>query len=114
MSKKYSIVCINEGKPFDMPKWSVDKHEKLLECMIALEEKLKLKIIEQKDYDKQYRLKMILLSIHEIDPNVTEKDLQELHPDDFIDLWMAVYNSGKRGVVVNEQDFPKGESTPQK
>jgi hypothetical protein len=105
---------INKGNPFDMPIWTVAKHEQLLDEMLPLDEKLKLKVIEQKDYDKQYRLKMILLSMREVDDKVTERDLQELHPDDFIELWMAVYNSGKKGIVVNEQDFPKGESTPQK
>jgi hypothetical protein len=105
---------INKGSPFDMPIWTVAKHEQLLDEMLPLDEKLKLKVIEQKDYDKQYRLKMILLSMREVDDKVTERDLQELHPDDFIELWMAVYNSGKKGIVVNEQDFPKGESTPQK
>ena len=106
--KQYKLEFINAGSPFFMPQWSVKKHEELLESMIPLDEKLKLKLIEQKDYDKQYRLRMILLSLHDIDSKVTELNLQSMHPDDFIDLWLAVYNAGKTGIVVNDQDFPKG------
>lgn len=97
-----------------MPEWTVKKHEELLEEMIPLDDKLKLKVIEQKDYDKQYRLNMILLSLRQIDLKVTENDLQALHPDDFIDLWVAVYNSGKKGIEVNDNlDFQIGETNPQ-
>jgi hypothetical protein len=106
--KQYKLSFVIEGKPFVIPTWTVAAHEALLESMIPLDEKLKLKLIEQKDYDKQYRLRMILLSINKVDPKVTERDLLEMHPDDFIDLWVAVYNSGKTGIVVNDQDFQKG------
>jgi len=97
-----------------MPEWTLKKHEELLEEMIPLDEQLKLKVIKQNDYDKKYRLNMMLLSLKQIDQKVTEKDLMELHPDDFIDLWVAVYNSGKKGIEVNDNlDFQNGEKIPQ-
>ena len=96
-----------------MPEWTLKKHEELLEEMIPLDEQLKLKVIKQNDYDKKYRLNMMLLSLKQIDQKVTEKDLMELHPDDFIDLWVAVYNSGKKGIEVNDNlDFQNGEKIP--
>jgi len=108
MSKQYSLKFVNEGKSFEMPLWTVAKHELLLEMMIPLDEKLRLNVIKQKDYDKMYRLQMILLSMHDVDLKVTENDLKSMHPDDFIDLWYAVFNSGKSGIEVNNQDFQKG------
>ena len=96
-----------------MPEWTLKKHEELLEEMIPLDEQLKLKVIKQNDYDKKYRLNMMLLSLKQIDQKVTEKDLMELHPDDFIDLWVAVYNSGKKGIEVNDNlDFQNGKKIP--
>ena len=92
-----------------MPGWTVAKHELLLEMMLPLDEKLRLKVMKQSDYDKAYRLQMILLSLHDIDLKVTENDLKLMHPDDFVELWAAVYNSGKSGIEVNNQDFQKGE-----
>lgn len=112
MSKTYGLSFCNEGKSFAMPEWSVRKHEALLEEMMPLDEKLKLNVIKKEEYEKQYRLRMILLSLHDIDSKVTDVDLKNMHPDDFIDLWIAVYNSGKKGIEVNNQDFPKGEKTP--
>jgi len=109
MSKQYSLKFVNEGKSFTMPEWTVAKHELLLEMMLPLDEKLRLKVMKQSDYDKTYRLQMMLLSLHDIDLKVTEKDLQSMHPDDFVELWAAVYNSGKSGIEVNNQDFQKGE-----
>ena len=109
---QYSIKCILEGQPFEMPIWSVKKHEQLLEIMIPYDEKLSAEKTTQKEYDRTYRLKMILLSINKIDPKVTENDLLELHPDDFIELWLAVYNSGKKGIKKESSDFQNGEKTP--
>jgi len=94
-----------------MPNWSVGKHELLLEQMLPIDEQLREKSITQKDYDKKYRLNMILLSLHDIDEKVSEKDLLELHPDDFIDLFMAVYTAGKRGIEIKlTPDFQQGEN----
>jgi len=113
MSKTYSLKFLNGGSPFVMPEWTLKKHEELLEEMIPLDEQLKLKVIKQNDYDKKYRLNMMLLSLKQIDQKVTEKDLMELHPDDFIDLWVAVYNSGKKGIEVNDNlDFQNGKKIP--
>lgn len=110
--KQYKLDFVNTGSPFSMPEWSVRKHEALLEEMIPLDEKLKLNVIKKEEYEKQYRLHMILLSLRDIDSKVTDADLKNMHPDDFIDLWVAIYNSGKKGIEVNNQDFPKGEKTP--
>jgi len=113
MSKTYNLEFVNKGKPFEMPMWTVKKHEELLELMIPLDEQLRLNVIKKEEYDRIYRLKMILLSLNEIDITVNEKNLQNMHPDDFIDLWVAVYNSGKHGIEVNDNlDFQKGEKKP--
>jgi hypothetical protein len=110
MPKKYSLLFVNAGKEFSMPTWSVGKHEELLEEMIEFDEQLKLKIITQRDYTRKYHTLLILKSLHEIDPKVTEKDLNALHPDDFLELCLTVYNEGKKGIEVNNNvDFQKGE-----
>ena len=105
MNEKYKLKFVNNGEPFIMPVWSVEKHEKLLEEMIQYDEKVKLKLMSDKDYDRKYRLTMILISLKEVDSKVKESDLFTLHPDDFIDLWMSVYNSGKTGIRVKDEDF---------
>ena len=110
MSKRYKLKFVNGGSPFEMPEWTVNKQEQLLELMIPLDEKLQHKLIKKDEHDRQFRLNMILLSLHDVDKNVKESDLTSLHPDDFIDLWVAVYNTGKHGIEANDNlDFPEGE-----
>lgn len=111
MLDKYVLNFVNGGKPFDMPKWTVAKHERLLQEMIPLQEKLDKNEIKKDIYDKAYRTLMIMLSLREIDSNVKESDLESLHPDDFIELWAAVYNSGRLG-ILEKKDFQKGENPP--
>ncbi len=112
MNEIYKLKFVNNGKEFVMPDWTVEKHELLLEQMIEYDEKVKLKVMTQKEYDKKYRVTMVLISLHEIDKNVTEKDLAKLHPDNFVDLWLSVYNSGKVEIRVKESDFHEGEQSP--
>lgn len=109
---EYSIKCVLNGKPFEMTKWTVEKHEKLLDEMIPYEKLKDDGKLSQAAYDKKYRTLMIIISLREIDKNIKENDLEQLHPDDFIDLWITVYNSGKEGIRVKKQDFQVGENPP--
>jgi hypothetical protein len=111
---KYKIKQILNGKPFEIPAWTVEKHEKHMEEMIPYEDKLEEKTITQKEYDRTYRFKMILISLKEVDPTLTENKLRQIHPDNLVDLWIACYNSGKEDIVVNESDFREGEQSPLK
>jgi len=112
MNERYKLKFVNKGKEFVMPDWTVEKHETLLEEMIQYDEKLKLGEISQADYDKKYRTTMIMLSLIEIDKNLKISDLQKMHPDDFIELWVAVYRSGRTGIKVKDKDFQEGEQSP--
>jgi len=112
MDELYSVKCVNNGKPFKMPVWTVEKHEELLEKMVEYDQKKETGVISEKEYDRKYRMTMMMISLSEIDKNLKEKDLEQLHPDDFIELWMAVYYSGKTGIRV-KSDFQQGEQSPQ-
>jgi len=112
MNEKYKLKFVNDGKPFIMPDWTVEKHEQLLNEMIPYDEKVKLKVITTEERDKIYRITMILISLKEIDPKVKENDLRKLHPDMFVDLWLSVYNSGKTEIRVKDEDFQEGEQPP--
>jgi hypothetical protein len=100
---KYKLKFVNKGKAFEMPSWTVEKYEKLLDEMTSYEEKVKDGTLAQVQYDKLFRTKMILISLHEIDESVKESDLKTLHPEDLILLGNAVYTSGRVG--IKEEDF---------
>lgn len=104
---KYTLECVNKGKPFVLSSWTVSKHKDVLREVKQWEDKIK----DEKKLDEKYRHILILRGLNEIDPNVTEADLDNLHPDDLIALFAAVYYAGKQG-IIDKSDFQKGEKTP--
>jgi len=98
MSKTlYTIPFVNKGKPFYLNKWTVRKHEEVLKETAKYEKELKGEAL-----DGKYRNLLILKGLHEVDPSVTEDDLLDLHPDEKVALFAAVYLQGKRGILVND------------
>lgn len=109
---KYSLPFVNEGKPFTVSNWTPEKHEDALAEMIedTGEDKIKDKEKRQKTQDKFFKYYVILQSLREIDDSVSISDLKELHPDNLVQLFYAVYNAGKISIFY-EEDFQKGEKT---
>jgi len=103
---KYKLDFVNKGKPFVLSAWTVAKHKDVLREIKEWEDKL-----DEKKLDEKYRNILILRGLNEVDPNVTEKDLEELHPDDLVALFAAVYYQGKQGILA-KVNFPKGRKTP--
>lgn len=110
MSKKFVLDFVNKGKSFSMPIWTVEKHEQLLSDMSEHDELMK----ESPDkYERIYRKALILKSLHEVDDSVTEKDLDDLHPEDFVDLFTAVYLCGRKGITKDfREENKKSNKTP--
>jgi glycosylphosphatidylinositol transamidase (GPIT) subunit GPI8 len=97
--KQYHLSFVNNDKPFTLSKWTVKKHKELLKETAKYE-----KTMTQKELDEKSQNILILMGLHEIDPNVTEEDLETLHPGELMDLFRAVYYQGREGIEVQE-DF---------
>jgi len=104
---EYSLPFVNKGKNFTLSNWSVKKHKDVLREVKEWEDKIK----DEKKLDEKYRHILILRGLNEVDPNVTEDDLDGMHPDDLIAIFAAVYYQGKSGVIA-KKDFRKGQKTP--
>lgn len=106
---KYNIKFVNKGKDFYLSKWTVRKHEEVLKETTAFEGKL-----SEKALDEKYRKLLILKGLHEVDPNVTEDNLLDLHPDEQVALFAAVYLQGKRGILAEDKaNFQKKKNQKQ-
>lgn len=101
---EYSLPFVNKGKKFILSNWTVAKHKDVLREVKQWEDKIK----DEKKLDEKYRHILILRGLNEVDPNVTEDDLETLHPDDLIAIFAAVYYQGKTGVIA-KKDFRKGQ-----
>jgi len=107
---KFTVKCVNEGKPFDMPAWTVDKHNSAL-AKLAKDQK-ENKWDEQKAAD-EFKYYIIHETMLELDPNCKIEDLRHFlrHPQTLIELFNAVYNAGKENIFYIE-NFRKGRKTP--
>lgn len=106
--KKYSLPFINDGESFNLPKWTIKKHKEVLNYCKKFEEKN----LPQEELDELYQIQLILVGLKEIDKSVSKEDLEELHPDERIQLFMAVYNAGKKGIF--SQDFLESQKVKTK
>ena len=105
--KKYSLPFVNDGKPFELPPWTVIRHEAAInKCMEAVKGK------SPEFQDKELRFYVILESLQVIDDSVTIQQIKEMHVDDMLALFEEAYNAGKRGILFQEQ--PPGKSKKSK
>ena len=105
---KYILDFVNKGKEFNMPDWTVEKHESMLKKMEKHEDLLDNNPLE---YERISRKMIILETLQGLDEAVEESDLDHLHPDDFLELFQAVYFCGKKGIIA---DFQKGKKKSKK
>lgn len=104
---KYHFKYVNKDKPFEMPDWTIEKHEKAL---AKLAEHCKDKKMSQKEADMEFKYFVIHETFLELDPNCPFEKLKTLHPMDLIEWFNAVYNAGREGIYYRE-NFPKGRKT---
>ena len=86
---EFTLSFINNGKKFKVPKMTVGSHEAALDAMIQYGK------IEVEKYNRLFNKQLILVQLKKIDKNVKLEDIAELHPDEYLDLFQAVWDSGR-------------------
>lgn len=107
---KYTLKFVNNGDPFEMPDWTVEKHEKSLAKLTIAQKENKW---TDEQAAKEYKFYVIHETLLEIDPNCTLEDVKSIrHPATRIELFNAVYEAGKESIYyVPPSDFRKGQKT---
>jgi len=106
---KYTVKCVNNGEPFDMPAWTIEKHEKALARLAADQKKEKW---SEEKASSQFKYYVIYETMLELDPNCDFKELKNFlkHPITLTQLFNAVYEAGKENIYYVE-NFRKGRKT---
>lgn len=107
--QKYKVSCINKGKPFKMPVWTIEKHERALARLSEDQKKNKWDAIKAEQESKYY---IIYETAIELDPTCTLEQIKNLHPETALELFRAVYFAGKESIYY--QDFRKGKTQSDK
>lgn len=104
--KKYSLKFVNKGKPFIMPKWTTGKHKAALALMMKECEEM-----SNKDKNDKFNFYVIYQTLKQIDSDVDFQEIVDLHPEDLILLFNAVYNAGKEGIYFQEPQKKRGKKS---
>lgn len=107
---KYQISFVNEGKPFDLGKWTVEKHKDVLKAMAKSEESDELvrdKKLSEEEKDDLFQDTLILRGLKDVDSKLKREDFKDMHPQDKKALFTAIYFTGREGITSVK---PKGDA----
>ena len=86
---KYKLSFINEGKEFEIPKMTVESHEQ------AMDEMIQYGKLKEEKYNRQFNKQLMFVQLKKIDENVKLKDITGLHPDNYLELFQLIWDSGR-------------------
>jgi len=100
---KYTLKFVNEGKEFEMPPWSVKKHEKAMVNAVKETKDSKMTNAEKESTIKFY---IILETLQELDASVTIEDVTGffVHPENIVEFFNAVYYEGKQDIYFHQEE----------
>lgn len=109
-AEKYTISFVNKGEPFEIPTWTVTKHNNALSKLAA--DQTKYKWDNQKTTD-EFKFYVIYETLSEIDTSgeCTLEKIRNMHTTNVIELFNTIYLAGKEEIHYIE-NFRKGRKTP--
>jgi len=90
---------LNGGKKFALPNWTFGKHK------AVMRELSQLAIEDAEEKEEKFNNLVILNSLAEIGIKISEKQLEELHPNDRIELFNRCYLAGREGFKGDTNPF---------
>jgi len=103
--KMYKLSFVNNGKPFELGKWTVKKHNDVLRETTKYEKSNKDTTEDERN--TKYQTLLILKGLKEIDSSVTEEKIEDMHPLDRNEIFSAIFNSGREGITPDAENFQK-------
>lgn len=102
---KYTLKFVNNGKEFEIPNWTVQKHEK---AMVHAIEAAKGKELTAEEKENMLKFYIMLETLKEIDENVTIEDITDffIHPENIVEFFNAVYYEGKQDIYFRKVEKP--------
>jgi len=92
MGKKIKLSFVNNNEEFVVPHMTVKKQEELLDDMTQIEKTMKT---TDPKYNREVNKHMVKRVLQTIDPSVDIDDINNMHPDDYIDLFNMIWSGGR-------------------
>ena len=101
---KIALSFVNEGKGFTVPHMTVKSQEYLMKDMVKIEKKHKK---ESNEFLRELNKYMILRILQTVDKSVALDDINNMHPDDFVELITMINEGGRELVKSDAGNFRK-------
>jgi len=103
MEEKLSLPFINNGKPFTVGNWTVEKHELALQMMGE-----ELGNLSPEQTEREIKYYIVFIGLSEIDDStITLNMVRNLHVDNLIELFKIIYYKGRVDIFFHQSDKKK-------
>jgi hypothetical protein len=89
--EKITLPFVNNGKPFTISNWTVQKHTEALELMVSENGEN----LSEKEEDALFRFYVVYVGLKEVDSTVEFESVKNMHPENLITLFKLIYTAGK-------------------
>jgi len=100
--KKIKLSFVNGGKEFILPHITVGMQEKILEEMAKIEKNK----LSDEQYNSKINKYLVLTTLQKVDSNITEQNILDMHPTDFVKISNMVWEEG-RELLDDDENFRK-------
>lgn len=107
-TKKIKLSFVNNGEEFYMPYITVQMQEEIMEDIVELEKTIKP---DTEKFLREANKIMLQRVLQKIDKSVSLENINNLHPDDYIEL-IKMMNQGGRELSKDEPNFQKSKKKP--
>jgi len=90
---------LNNGKKFKLTNWTFGKHKAVMRELAELD------IKDNEIKNRKFENLVILNSLQEVGIDITEKDIDDFHPNDRIELYNKCYLAGRKGFKGDLSSF---------
>jgi len=89
---KISLSFVNEGESFTVPHMTVKSQEMLFKDMTTVEKTYKQ---DTPEFMRELNKYMLLRVLQNVDDSITLDDINNMHPDDFVELLTLINDRGR-------------------
>ena len=98
MENKLTLPFVNDGKPFTVGNWTIEKHAKALELMAKEKGDL-----SPADTEAELKYYIVYVGLSELDESVDMDTIRNLHVDNLIQLFTEIYYKGKVDIFFHQE-----------
>jgi len=106
---KHKLDFVKAGEEWDIPDMTLETHEEVLEQMTQYEK------LSETEYNRLFNKYLVAVQLNKVDPSKTVDEyanlVKKMHPDDYLDLFTKIWNSGRmrKGSFRGEEGKNEGK-----